>query len=79
MSIPPIVHAIYRFVDDQQLHETVELIKDLNILYLNMQALVWQIFDGYFECPNAVFCEIPFDKGLRDFKDAVDEVRFINI
>lgn len=77
LSIPPIVHAIFRFVDDQSLHQTVGLLKDLNILYRNMEALGWQIFDGYFECTNPVFCEQPFEEGVARFDQAVNEVRLI--
>jgi hypothetical protein len=78
LSLPPIVHAIYRFIDNTDLLKTVDLLKDLNILYLNMGSLSWQIFAGYFDCPNKVFCAQPFDKGVHNFEDAIDTVIFFS-
>ena len=76
MSLPPIVHAIYRFIEDKQLHNTVELLHELVILYVNMQSLSWQIFAGYFKCTNPVFCAQPYDEGVHKFEASVDKVRF---
>jgi hypothetical protein len=45
-----------------------------------MEALSWQIFAGYFECPpNSVFCTSPYDKGVHNFEDAIDTVSFLII
>jgi hypothetical protein len=79
LALPPIVHAIYRFIDDQHLHKTVFLLKELVILYLDMQSLSWQIFAGYFNCPDNRFCATPFDKGVENFEHSVDEVLFADL
>ena len=78
LSLPPIVHAIFRFVDNTEINRTISLLKDLNVLYLNMEAVSWQIFAGYFKCPNTVFCET-FEKGVHNFEDAIDTVNFISL
>ena len=64
-------------MDDQVLLKDVSLLYDLNILYLNMQALSWQPFAGYLECPNSVFCAQPYDKGVNNFLKSVDKVSFL--
>lgn len=76
LALPPIVHAIYRFISNTEINRTVDLLKDLNILYLNMGALSWQIFAGYFDCPNKEFCAMPYEKGVNNFQIAVDTVCF---
>ena len=79
LALPPIVHAIYRYIDDQQLHKTVFLLKELVILYLDMQSLSWQIFAGYFNCPDKTFCATPFSKGVNSFENYVDRVLFADL
>lgn len=77
LSLPPIAHAIYRYVDNIYLLKIVDLVKDLNILYLNMGSLSWQIFAGYFQCTNEVFCAKPYDTGVKNFVKAIDVVIYL--
>ena len=76
LALPPIVHAVYRFIDNIDVNRNVNLLKDLSTLYLSMGVLSWQIFAGYFECKNAEFCEMPYENGVNTFVKSVDEVCF---
>lgn len=72
LALPPVVHAIYRFIDDQKLHTSVLLLKDLSTLYLTMNSLSWKSMDPYFECQNPAFCEQPFVNAVGQYEESID-------
>jgi hypothetical protein len=59
LTVPPIAHAIYRYVDDQKKFSTVTLISNLTDIYLAILQLSWIPFCGYLKCTDTTFCFSP--------------------
>jgi hypothetical protein len=76
LTVPVIAHAIYRYADDSHNYESIALISDLTILYLEMLILSWQTFAGYLKCEDTTFCAAPVEKGVGNFLKSVDLVSF---
>ena len=74
LTVPLIVHAIYRYIADQRNNTTVALVHDLTILYLKVLSLSWQTFAGHFKCEDPTFCAAPLSKGVGNFLKSVDAV-----
>lgn len=73
ISLPLIVHVIWRYTFNGQLGTTIGLIDDLSKLYTEAVALSWRPMGLYLHCTNEIFCD-KYPANVAAFKRSTDSV-----